>query len=425
VSAPNPPRRGLVLGAGGVLGFAWAVGALTALQEQESFDCRDADMLIGTSAGSITAALLACGVPVDAMVRHQSGVPAPGDPVINYNHDAESTGPLPPRPAFSLGSPSLLAHSARHPLTVTPLAALSSVVPIGRGSLDSITGIIAGVLRDRPGAQSPSSGSAAAASRTGSASGRAAPGGSSHGGSAQAGESAGGGRPGGAPKRRVKASEDLGDALAEVAEEAARPGPPPLDDDGPAAKTGDETGAEWAPHPSLWVVAMDYDTGKRVAFGRDGAPQARLEAAVAASCAIPGWYAPITIGGRRYVDGGACSSTSLDLFAGQGLDEVFVVAPMVSFAYDSPTGMAARLERRVRRAISRRLLREAEKVQAAGTRVTMLGPGPEDLEAIGANLMDASRRDSVLQVSLRTSAEALRRGADPYALDDGDSTVAS
>jgi NTE family protein len=98
---------------------------------------------------------------------------------------------------------------------------------------------------------------------------------------------------------------------------------------------------------------------------------------------------------------------------------------MVSFAYDSPSGVAARLERRIRRAITRRLMREAEKVQAAGTRVTMLGPGPEDLDTIGANLMDASRRDVVLATSLRTSTEALRRGADPYALDDDDSTVAS
>ncbi len=170
---------------------------------------------------------------------------------------------------------------------------------------------------------------------------------------------------------------------------------------------------------------MDYDSGKRVAFGREGAPGAPLPVAVTASCAIPGWYAPIEINGRRYVDGGACSSTSLDLLAGHGLDEVYVIAPMVSFAYDAPAGVAAKLERRVRRAITRRLLREAEKVQAGGTRVTMLGPGPEDLEAIGANLMDASRRDAVLATSLRTSAEAWQRGADPYALDDGGSTVAS
>ncbi|MDQ1646019.1 MAG: hypothetical protein QOJ50_2203 [Cryptosporangiaceae bacterium] len=354
----SAPRRGLVLGAGGVLGFAWAAGALAALQEQEGFDCRDAGMLVGTSAGSITAALLGCGVPVEAMVRHQSGMPAPGDPVITYDQETDGTGPLPPRPAFSLGSPSLLAHSARHPLTVTPLAALSSVLPIGRGSLDSIGMIVSGAQR----------GSRAARSKD------------------------------------------------------------PLNADRLTGNKHSRASAEdpaWAPHPSLWVVAMDYDTGKRVAFGRPGSPGAELDEAVMASCAIPGWYAPISIGGRRYVDGGACSSTSLDLFAGQGLDEVFVVAPMVSFAYDSPAGMAARLERRVRKAITRRLLREAEKVQAAGTRVTMLGPGPEDLATIGANLMDASRRDAVLEVSLRTSADALRRGADPYALDDGDSTVAS
>ena len=329
-------RRGLVLGAGGVLGLAWAVGAMAALEQTEGFDCRDAEMIVGTSAGSITAALLGCGVPVEVMLRHQSGMPAPGDPVIDYDEEADSSGPLPPRPAFALGSPSLLAHTARHPLTVTPLAALSSVVPRGRGTLEPISAIVSGVLQGSGGAA-----------------------------------------------------------------------------DG------------WAPHPSTWIVSMDYDSGKRVAFGREGAPPATLSEAVTASCAIPGWYAPIEIGGRRYVDGGACSSTSLDLLAGQGLDEIFVIAPMVSFAYDAPSGVAARLERRVRRAITRRLLREAEKVQAGGTRVTMLGPGPEDLEAIGANLMDASRRDAVLNTALRTSAEAWRRDVDPYALDDGDSTVAS
>ena len=54
-------RRGLVLGAGGVLGFTWAVGALTAIEQEEGFDCRDVEMIVGTSAGSITAALLGCG----------------------------------------------------------------------------------------------------------------------------------------------------------------------------------------------------------------------------------------------------------------------------------------------------------------------------------------------------------------------------
>jgi NTE family protein len=313
------PRRGLVLGAGGVLGFAWAVGALKALEEAGGFDCREVEMLVGTSAGSITAALLANGVSVDSMVRHQQGIPAPGDPAVDYDHDGG--GPLPPIPTPSMGSPSLLARTARHPMTVTPFAALSSVLPLGRATLGPVHRLV-----DR---QLPE-------------------------------------------------------------------------------------GESWAPHRSLWVVAMDYDSGRRVVFGRSGSPPARLPDAVCASCAIPGWFAPIEIAGRRYVDGGTCSSTSLDLLADQGLDEVYVVAPMTSFAMDEPNGVAARLERGVRRAITRRMMREAQKVQASGARVTMLGPGPDDLAAIGANLMDPTRRLAVLETSLRTSAAALSRDVDPY-----------
>ena len=55
---------------------------------------------------------------------------------------------------------------------------------------------------------------------------------------------------------------------------------------------------EWTKHPNHWVVACDYATGRRVSFGRRGAPQARLEDAVAASCSIPGFYRPVRIGDR-------------------------------------------------------------------------------------------------------------------------------
>jgi NTE family protein len=166
---------------------------------------------------------------------------------------------------------------------------------------------------------------------------------------------------------------------------------------------------EWSAHPNTWIVAMDYDTGKRVPFGREGAPPASLADAVMASCAIPGWYAPVEIDGRRYVDGGACSPTSLDLLASRELDEVFVLSPMTSFDYDKPTSRIARLERQFRRVVTKRLIREAMKVRKTGTSVVMLGPGAEDLDAIGANLMDARRRTAVLETSMRTSADALRR----------------
>ena len=43
------PRRGLVLGGGGILGAAWMVGALKAVEEIHGFDPRTADYIVGTS----------------------------------------------------------------------------------------------------------------------------------------------------------------------------------------------------------------------------------------------------------------------------------------------------------------------------------------------------------------------------------------
>jgi NTE family protein len=39
-----------------------------------------------------------------------------------------------------------------------------------------------------------------------------------------------------------------------------------------------------------------------------------------------------------------------------------------------------------------------------GIAVHLVTPGPEDLTAMGANLMDLRRREAVLETSLRTSA---------------------
>jgi NTE family protein len=306
-------RRGIVLGAGGVLGAAWTIGALKVVEEHAGFDPRDAEVIIGTSAGSVVGSALGAGISVDQLVRHQRGIVEEGDPVIEYDHEVDTGGALPPRPKLGIGSRSLLIRAARHPRRYPPLAALAALAPHGRGSLEAVGEMI----------------------------------------------------------------------------EALTPE------------------SEWSLHANLWVMAMDYDTGRRIAFGRPGAPRARLSEAVMASCAIPGWFTPVTIGGRRYVDGGTCSPTSLDLLAGRGLDEVFVLSPMTSFTYDDPESVVGRLERRFRRLVTRRLLREAAKVRRSGTRVTVLGPGREDLEVIGVNLMDPSRRGRVLDTSLRTSAAEL------------------
>jgi len=314
---PSSPRRGIVLGGGGVLGAAWMIGALSALRDTCGWQPNDADVLIGTSAGAVLAALLGSGVTAEALANNQRGVVVPGDPELDFDPDTASGAALPPRPRLGIGSTALLAAAVRNPRRLPPLAVFAGLAPQGRGSLDPVRGLI----------------------------------------------------------------------------DAANPG------------------GGWAPHPATWIVAMDYEAGRRVAFGRAAAPTASLADAVVASCAIPGWYAPAVIGGRRYVDGGTCSPTSLDLLARERLDEVIVLAPMVSFDMDEPATLVGRVERRFRRAMTKRVLHEAAKVRRQGTAVTVLGPGREDLEAIGVNLMDARRRRTVFETSLRTSAHALADGA--------------
>jgi NTE family protein len=156
-----------------------------------------------------------------------------------------------------------------------------------------------------------------------------------------------------------------------------------------------------------WIAAMDYDTGRRVLFGQPGAPPAALTDAVVASCSIPGWYTPSVIGGRRYVDGGIRSATSLGVLRGTDVDEVYVLAPMASTEPDHPLRPDLRIERRFRQLLTRALVRQAKMLRAEGKRVTIMTPGPSDLAVMGANLMDGSRRQAVLDQSLRTSAGAL------------------
>lgn len=65
---------------------------------------------------------------------------------------------------------------------------------------------------------------------------------------------------------------------------------------------------DW-PERELRITAIDVATGELVVFDRDSG--VGLVDAVAASCAVPGAWPPVTIGGRRYMDGGVGSSVNL------------------------------------------------------------------------------------------------------------------
>jgi hypothetical protein len=99
--------------------------------------------------------------------------------------------------------------------------------------------------------------------------------------------------------------------------------------------------------------------------------------------------------------------------AGLDLDEVYVLAPAVTFDPDTPTRAMTRLERRWRSRVTRRALRELAQVHRGGAQVTLLGPSSTDLEVMGHNVMQAQRRMEVLQTSLQTSRVSL---ADPHEL---------
>ncbi len=143
----------------------------------------------------------------------------------------------------------------------------------------------------------------------------------------------------------------------------------------------------WVDHPNFWAVTCDYVSGRRVPFGRLDAPNAEIAEAVAASCAIPGFYRPVKIGRRRYVDGGVCSASNLDLLAGRGLDLVICLNPLSGGAAgaveddDEPPSLAGvPLDPREwlgglsRAANGRRLAHEAAKVRRFGTEVLVIEP---------------------------------------------------
>jgi NTE family protein len=395
------------------------VGALAAVQERLGFAVGEAELVVGTSAGSVLAAALRCGVGVEDMVAHQRGALVGG--VLDLGPPDLGQRSLPPPPMLRVGSPRLMLAALRAPHRMHPWVAASALVPQGRARHVALHSMVhamvshawphlppphggpQGALHDVihnalhgghhpgpvgvPGAPGTAGGAADRAKVT----------------AAQPGACASAGGPGTVAGQEGKPAAAGSGAVAGL---AGASGPVS------GAPAGDAW-AEWAQDGRTWIVAVDYDSGQRVVFGRPGAPAAALPDAVVASCSIPGWFRPATIGGRRYVDGGLRSATSAGLLAAEGLDEVYVLAPMASLAFDRPRMPHERLERRLRRLMTLGLRREVDRLRSAGTTVTVLTPGPEDLTVFGANLMDPRRRLGVLETSLRTSAAALAASSEP------------
>jgi NTE family protein len=161
--------------------------------------------------------------------------------------------------------------------------------------------------------------------------------------------------------------------------------------------------AETWPDDPLWITAVRLDSGRRVVFGRDADVSTDVATAVAASCAIPGFFEPVSIGGRRYVDGGAHSPTNADLLAPPDLhlDLVVVSSPM------SVVGRPLRADLAARRLARFYLGREATAMRRRGTPVLVFQPTSADVAVMGYNAMDGRRAARVARQAFESATRRI------------------
>jgi NTE family protein len=279
-------RRALVLGGGGVTGIAWEIGLVTGLVRR-GIELASADLVVGTSAGSVVGAELLSGVPIEDTYEEQLG---------------DATG----------------ERASRIGLGVIARLAAASLWP-----------------RD-PRRARARLGRAALAART-------------------------------EPESEWRARFERG--LSSHA---------------------------W-PDRRLLVTAVDAESGEAVVLERESG--VALVDAVAASCAVPLVFPPVTINGRRYLDGGVRSLANADLAA--GCDRVVVLAPVTT------------------------ALRRAGRI---GWQLASLGPGVRSLavrpdaaarRAIGRNVLDPARRAAAARAGQAQAARVAGAVAAVWATDDG------
>jgi NTE family protein len=126
---------------------------------------------------------------------------------------------------------------------------------------------------------------------------------------------------------------------------------------------------EW-PERWLQITAVDAESGAEQIFDRDSG--VTIADALEASCAVPGVWPPVSIGDRRFIDGGVRSMNNADLAV--GYERVVVLAPMSGYGPDAI------------------LADQIERLQSAGAQVALVTPGVESLGAFGVNPLDPAVR---------------------------------
>lgn len=165
---------------------------------------------------------------------------------------------------------------------------------------------------------------------------------------------------------------------------------------------------EW-PDAQLWICAVRLHDGRRVVFGRDlDAPAATVATAVAASCSMAGYFAPVVMGGEPHVDGGMYSPSNADVLAGLDLDFVIISAPQSITPHAHHRSPDAWL-RGSCRMLTRR---EAARVAHSGSPVLLLEPSSDDVRIMGAiaDSMNVGRMSAVAEQAYESTVRRLTTG---------------
>lgn len=307
-------KTGLVLGAGGVVGMAYIAGVLHALEQEAGLAVNNADLIVGTSAGSVVGAYLRAGWSTEdmwlmAMDEHPELSRIGGGPDAAGSHDILT-------PAF------------RSPIDLMRRG-IGSAYIAGRSVAGRVPVPMPGVLANL--------------------------------------------FPGG---------------LFTMTEGRRR--------------FHSELPAEW-PDRDLYLCCVDINTGRRVVLGRKGSPDIDLRHGVMASAAIPGVYKPVRCGRMTLVDGGAHSSSNLDLAVKAGCDRIIGVVPM---AYDTSSAPST-INQLIRRWPARALANEAAFARRRGADVFLFRPSAEEVAMHGVNMMRVEGLDKVAKAAYESTCRAL------------------
>lgn len=272
-------KRGLVLGGGGVVGIAWESGLLAGLSEK-GIRLGDADVFVGTSAGSFVGSQLASGKEFTAESESSSN-----------SDDAQGI-------------------SAEE---LNPMAELQKMLDLGL--LGQVFQLWTSVESMTP-----------------------------------------------------QVCQQIGELALKA---------PTLTEDQWIATTGAGTGLSDWPEKEVRVTTVDVLTGELFVHSKNSSSP--IQASVAASCSIPGMFPPITINGKRYMDGGVRSGTNADILVPDGLDTVVVVAPICE-----GTALFGGLAERT-------MNKEAAELRNSGANVLTIIPQAKEIEAFGPDLMNPAQ----------------------------------